>query len=193
MQKYSLDQEKQKKLIRMTLEETTRLNDLTNNILVSSQLEGGGYKFSKEELDLSDLLKDRLQDFKTRCPERRFEEHIEPEIEVKGDPLLLQMLINNLLENAIKYSGKEKPITCTLKQHGKNIVLSVIDEGIGITGDEKKKIFEKFYRVGNELTRKTHGTGLGLYLCRKIATDHNAEIIVTDNKPGSIFTVIFQV
>src|SRR5688500_237986 len=79
MQKYSLDPEKQKKLIRITLEETSRLNFLTNNILISSQLEGGGYPFSKEELDLSDLLKDCVQDFRNRFPEREFSEHIEPD------------------------------------------------------------------------------------------------------------------
>jgi len=69
-----------------------------------------------------------------------------------------------------------------------------MDEGPGIANEEKKKIFSKFYRVGNEATRKTQGTGLGLYLCRKIARDHNADISVTDNTPrGSNFTVIFHV
>ena len=114
MQKYSLDPEKQKRLIRTTLEETSRLNFLTNNILISSQLEGGGYPFSKEELDLSDLLKDCIQDFRTRFPERSFSEQIETDVDVKGDPLLLQILVNNLLENAIKYSPRESPVAATL-------------------------------------------------------------------------------
>src|ERR1044071_203821 len=70
IQKYQLDSEKQKKLIRMTLEETDRLNVLTNNILITSQLEGG-YIFSKDEFDLSDLLKDCLENFKHRYPERK--------------------------------------------------------------------------------------------------------------------------
>src|SRR5688572_27466271 len=79
IQKYSLDTEKQKKLIRTTLEETSRLNFLTNNILIASQLEGGGYQFLKEELDLSDLLKDCMQDFRNRFPEREFSEQIDPD------------------------------------------------------------------------------------------------------------------
>src|SRR5688572_15355967 len=103
LQKYSLDPEKQKRLIRTTLEETARLNSLTNNILISSQLEGGGYKSSKDELDLSTLLGERILDFRNRFPDRIFKENIEPDADIKGDPLLLQMLINNLLENAIKY------------------------------------------------------------------------------------------
>jgi two-component system, OmpR family, sensor histidine kinase CiaH len=194
MQKYSLDPEKQKKLIRMTLEETGRLNFLTNNILISSQLEGGGYKTSKDELDLSDLLKDCINDFRNRFPDRSFIEQITPDADVKGDPLLLQMLINNLLENAIKYSPKESPIKAVLQGNEKTIRLEVIDEGVGISEEEKKKVFTKFYRVGNESTRKTQGTGLGLYLCRIIAKDHNADISVTNNSPrGSNFAVTFYV
>jgi len=194
MQKYSLDAEKQKKLIGVALKETSRLNLLTNNILVASQLEGGGYKLSKEELDLSDLLKDCLQDFRSRFPERTFQSEIQQSADVRGDALLLQMLINNLLENAVKYSPKEAAVTATLKKENTAILLQIIDEGPGIADEEKKKVFNKFYRIGNEATRKTQGTGLGLYLCNKIAHDHNADISVTNNIPrGSKFTVIFTV
>ena len=194
MQKYALDAEKQKKLIAVALKETSRLNFLTNNILVASQLEGGGYKLSREELDLSDLLKDCLQDFRARFPERVFQSEIQQSADVRGDALLLQMLINNLLENAVKYSPKEMPVSATLKKDNDLILLEIIDEGPGIPDEEKKKVFSKFYRIGNEATRKTQGTGLGLYLCSKIAHDHNADISVTNNIPhGSKFTVIFTV
>ncbi len=193
LQKYQLDMEKQKKLIRMTLDETERLNILTNNILIASQLEGEGYKISKEDLDLSDLFKDCIRNFTHRFPEKRFIEAIEPDMDVKGDPLLLQMLINNLVENAIKYSPKEKPITCQLKQDDNRIELHVINEGPGIPDKEKKNVFKKFYRIGDEGTRETQGTGLGLYLCKMIAEDHNADITVTDHLPhGSNFVVVFQ-
>ncbi len=194
LQKHTLDPEKQKKLIRMTLEETSRLNFLTNNILVSSQLEGGGYAFSRDDLDLSDLLKDCIQDFRNRFPDRIFQEDIEQDVDVKGDPLLLQILINNLVENAIKYSPRESPIRAQLHNEAHRVYLSISDEGPGILDEEKHKIFQKFYRIGNEATRKTQGTGLGLYLCSKIARDHNADISVTNNTPrGSTFAVGFHV
>jgi signal transduction histidine kinase len=193
MQRYALEPEKQKKLIKTTLEETSRLTSLTNNILVASQLEGGGYPSFKDDLDLSDLLKDCIQDFRNRFPDRIFTEQITAGADVKGDALLLQMLINNLLENAIKYSPKESPITAILKTDRNSVYLSIIDQGPGIPEDEKKKIFGKFYRIGNEATRKTQGTGLGLYLCTRIADYHNADISVTNDKPhGSNFAVNFH-
>lgn len=193
LQKYNLDPERQRKLIRTTLDETARLNFLTNNILISSQLEGGGYKLSREELNLSNLLADCINDFRNRFPDRIFREEIEADTDIKGDALLLQMMINNLLENAIKYSPRESAVTAVLRSYRSGMELKITDEGPGIPAEEKKKVFAKFYRVGNEATRKTQGTGLGLYLCRKIARDHNADISVTDNTPrGSIFTVIFK-
>ncbi|HEY2721602.1 MAG TPA: ATP-binding protein [Chitinophagaceae bacterium] len=193
LQKHQLDADRQKKLIRMTLEETERLNTLTNNILISSQLEGEGYPLSKEDLDLSDLLRDCIRNFVHRLPERKFIDHIQPDMDVKGDPLLLQLLINNLLENAVKYSPKEKPITCRLRENDKYIKLEIIDEGPGIPVNERKNIFKKFYRIGDEATRRTQGTGLGLYLCKKIAEDHIADISVTDNiSGGSNFVVTFK-
>jgi two-component system, OmpR family, sensor histidine kinase CiaH len=193
LQRYQLDEEKQTKLIRMTLQETARLDTLINNILVSSQMEGGGYLTSKEELDFSSLLKDCIKQGKNRYQERTFIEHIEDEIEIAGDPLLLQLMISNLLENAVKYSAKEKPITCRLRRTNKEVILNIIDEGTGIADTEKSKIFEKFYRTGNESTRKTQGTGLGLYLCRKIAEHHNADILVTNNEhAGSNFAIHFH-
>lgn len=193
LQKYKLDPEKQKKLIRTTLDETGRLNFLTNNILVSSQLEGSGYQPSPEDLDLSLLLKDCLRDFRNRYPDRVFHEEIESDADVKGDALLLQMLINNLLQNAVKYSPRDCAVTAVLKKYRSGTELQIRDEGPGIPDNEKKKIFRKFYRIGNEGTRTTQGTGLGLYLCRKIAQSHNADISVTNNVPqGSIFAVVFK-
>jgi signal transduction histidine kinase len=193
LQRYQLDEEKQKKLIRMTLQETSRLDTLINNILVSSQLEGGGYTSSKEELDFTSLVKDCIREAKSRYPERVFVEEIQPEIEIAGDALLLQLMINNFIENAIKYSPKDKPILCRLSRSTNKVVLNIIDQGIGISDGEKPKIFEKFYRTGSEATRKTQGTGLGLYLCRKIAADHNADISVTNNVPaGSNFAIHFR-
>lgn len=193
LQKHKLEENKQQKLIQATLQEANRLNTLTNNILISSQLEGGGYEIAREELDFSLLAASCLQDFHNRFPDRKIKEAIENDVDLSGDALLLQILVNNLLENAVKYSLKETLIYFSVTKKNKEAVLQVADEGPGIADEEKKKVFERFYRIGNEQVRKTTGTGLGLYLCKKIALDHSADINVTNNHPaGSIFTVHFR-
>lgn len=192
--KHQLDKERQHKLISMTLEETARLNFLTNNILVSSQLESPGYKLNKEDLNFSNLLNDRILEFKKRFPDREWVAMADPDADVYGDALLLQILINNLLENALKYSPRESPIQIELKKSTNQVQVSITDQGPGIPDDEKKQIFTKFYRIGNEATRRKQGSGLGLYLCDKIAKDHNADILVTNHEPnGSTFVVKFHV
>jgi len=190
--KHRLDEQRQQKFIQAALQETGRLDTLANNILVASQLDGGGYARSKEELNFSSLVQRIIQDLRHRYADRKWEDAVEPDCILSGDPLLLQMLVSNLAENAIKYSPKEGVITIILRKEKGHIFLQVKDEGPGIPDEEKKKVFNKFYRTGQEQTRSTQGTGLGLYLCRKIALDHKATIKVTDNSPvGSNFTVMF--
>lgn len=192
LRKHKLDEQRQQKMIQAALQETDRLDVLANNILVASQLEEGGYRQLKEPIDFSGLLQTSIADLRHRFPERHWEEHIQPRCALLGDPLLLQLLISNLVENALKYSPRESAITVTLERRGRHTLLSVKDLGQGISDEEKKRIFDKFYRSGKEDIRRTKGTGLGLYLCLKIAQYHRASLKVADNSPvGSIFTVSF--
>jgi K+-sensing histidine kinase KdpD len=192
LQKHQLDEPRKQKLLQATLQETNRLNTLASNILVSSQLEGGRYRISKDELDLSALVQTSVNEFRNRYPDRHWRINIEPELDIIGDALLLQIMVNNLVENAVKYSPKEAAIECSLHKRNKTILLQVIDEGPGIPDSEKKKVFEKFYRIGNETTRTTKGTGLGLYLVKKIVQDHHGNIRVTNNlNRGCNFMVSF--
>ncbi len=194
LQKRKLEEEKQQKLISNTLQEANRLNTLCNNILLASQLDSGLYSSQKQEINLSDLVEGCIDDFANRYPQRKITEKIAESIYINGETLLLQMLVNNLIENALKYSPKDSVITVTLQEENQKIQLAVIDEGQGISDTEKKKIFEKFYRTGNENTRKAKGTGLGLYLCQKIVQGHHGYIAVKDNSPtGTNFTVTFQI
>lgn len=193
LQKRKLDEEKQQRLLNTSLQETDRLNDLTSNILITSQLESGNYTPDKESIDFSELAYKCAADFSHRFPARTINKNIEENIFVNGEKLLLQLLINILIDNALKYSPKEKPVCIELSKSQDKISLRIKDESSGISDDEKKKIFEKFYRSGNEAIRKTKGTGLGLYLCERIAESHKAKIKVTNNEPtGSIITVEFK-
>lgn len=191
--KRTLDEAQQQKLISTALQETNRLNSLTNNILVTSQLETGTYRLNKQPLSLTELVKGSVKDLSSHFARRSITMNAEENVLVEGEAMLLQMLLNNLLDNALKYSPKESTITVGLKKTQRNAVLTVADEGEGITEEEKAKIFQKFYRIGNEATRKAKGTGLGLYLCRKIVKDHNGTITVNNNQPkGAVFTVTLK-
>ena len=192
LQKRKLEEAQQQKLIATSIQETHRLNVLTNNILVASQLETGAYRLNKQEINLSELAENCILDFKNRNPNRYLQYHIEPGIYINGEISLLRMLINNLLDNALKYSQAEALVMLVLEKKKGKIILAVNDEGSGIPDMEKKNVFEKFYRIGNETTRTAKGTGMGLYLCKKIVQDHNGTISIADNQPvGSIFTVTF--
>ncbi len=191
LKRYQLEPAKQQRLLDVSLQETLRLDMLINNILISSQLDGKDYLLQKEALDLSALTTDEVKSFTARYPERCVAARIAPGIDLTGDALLLKLLVSNLLENANKYSPKEKEITVRLQQAGA-ITLQVADEGPGIADNEKEAVFQKFYRIGNEQTRTAKGTGLGLYICKKIAAMHHATIALTNNTPaGSIFSVQF--
>ena len=194
LQKRRLDEGQQQRIITSSLQEAARLNDLCNNILLTAQLEAGAHQLTKEELELGALAEDCVIHFRQRFPGRIIHIEAPEEYPVVGEPFSLQMLINNLLENAIKYSPKERPVTLAIERKGKQVWLHVKDEGPGIADEEKKRVFEKFYRIGDERTRTSKGTGLGLYLCSRIMKNHGGEMRLTDNTPhGSIFTAIFSV
>jgi two-component system sensor histidine kinase CiaH len=190
LQKHKLAEAQQNRLIDNTLQETNRLDTLCNNLLISSQIEAGGYKATFDEQNFSALVEQCINEFIIRFPKRIFYKNIENEIFVKGDPFLLQIAINNLLENAIKYSPKETVVEASLQKVENKAVLRITDEGMGISEIEKDKIFKKFYRAGNEATKRAKGTGLGLYLTSRISKTHNGGISIENNpKGGSIFAL----
>ena len=188
--KRDLQPAQQQHLIENTLKETRRLDALCNNILLASQFETGQYEISKQVVDLSVIAIQCIQSFEERYSNRQCIGSIDPAIQLQGEPLLLQLMINNLLDNANKYAALETPIFIDLHIAGTDIELTVKDQGIGIVPEERSKVFDKFYRVGAEQTRTTKGTGLGLYLCKKIVSFHNGAIFIKPNQPkGSIFVV----
>ena len=190
--KRDLDTSQQLKLLEATLKETKRLDHLSTNILLTAQLDMGQYEANKQLVNVSELLRQNIKSFQERYPSRICNTMIEDAMEIQGEPLLIQLLINNLIDNANKYAPVTEPIYIHLQSHQNTIQLIVKDQGPGIAADNKNKVFEKFYRVGAETTRTTKGSGLGLYLCKKIAAFHNATIQLTTNTPtGSIFTVTF--
>ncbi len=188
--KHKLAEHQQHQILSNSLQEANRLNDLCNNLLLSGQIEAGAYELTNEKINLSELVVESIHNYTIRFPNRKIYSSIDPDIYFTADRLMLQMAVNNLLDNAVKYSFKQERIEIELKETAGKIKLLVKDEGSGIPDEEKEKIFTKFYRIGNLHTKRAKGTGLGLYLTKKIIDEHRGAIRVFNNSPrGSIFEV----
>src|SRR5436190_11765309 len=195
LQRHDLDKEKRASFIESAIRDSDRLDGLVENALLANTIDHKGYKFMREEFNLSALVRLLVQQFNaSRENKSRAESVVEEGLMMHGDKQALSLLILNLLENAEKYSPVKSVITLSLKKKNSKLQLSVADQGIGIPDSEKANIFRKFYRIGNEETRSTKGTGLGLFLVKQIADHHQCIVSVRDNRPkGSIFTAEFQV
>jgi K+-sensing histidine kinase KdpD len=191
MEKRKLDEDTQKKLLASSITETNRLNDLCNNILVSTQLESAKKAMYNEEVDIKEILNDVIRQIQERYPSCVITTSLmNDDFHIQGDTALWKLVVSNLVENARKYSSA--PIEVTLEKRNKKTILSVKDQGVGIPDEEKEKIFDKFYRIGNENTRSSKGTGLGLFIVKKIVSLYKYDISVKNNTPkGSIFEVVF--
>lgn len=191
LQKRKLEEPQQQKLIQNTLQEANRLNTLCNNMLLSSQIDASNYSLTNEEVNLSELVETSVAEYKNRFSSHQFIKNINENNFIIGDRMLLQIAVNNLIDNALKYSPKESEILINLFIRNNQTTLQVIDKGKGISQLDKQKIFDKFYRVGNAATKGAKGTGLGLYLTKNIIGKHKGNISVTDNLPnGSNFEII---
>ncbi|MFZ9242451.1 MAG: sensor histidine kinase [Sediminibacterium sp.] len=187
--KRELQADQQKQLLNNSLKETQRLDALCNNILLAAQLDLADYQQNKQSIQLSEMVKAVIKSFEERFPARKMIVQVQEEVMMFAEPLLMQMLLQNLLDNANKYAPIETPIEVVLEKNDRQILLQVKDQGPGIPPAERERVFNKFYRMGNESTRSAKGTGLGLYLCKKIAEFHQSQLLISENQPqGTIFS-----
>lgn len=193
IQKRALSKEQVDKMITNSLKDIERLNELSENVLVATKIESSGYQYIFDNLNLSELIEEEVDKFKhAKQGQYNIESNIAPNIQINGDRFTMLLVVSNLIENACKYSEPQSTVKVSLSNDGAT-KLSVADQGIGISDDDKEVVFDKFYRVGNENTRRTKGTGLGLYIVKEVSKKHNAKVRIADNKPkGSIFEIEFS-
>jgi len=188
IRRHTLDAATQRGLLDDNLREADRLEDLCEKILLSSRYDAGGVVMHPETVDLSALARETLAECARRHAARPLPSEIPDGLLVTADRLLLRLAINNLLENAVRYSPEASPVHLSLQETPASCRIVVRDEGPGIPDAEKPLLFRRFQRLGREETRRAKGTGLGLYLTRRIAADHGGSVWVQDNKPrGSTF------
>ena len=187
-----LEPEKSSRLITNSLVDIDRLESLVDNILFAAKIEHDEPGFSNEEINVSEITLMAVERFAHNKKGIVITGQVKPDVYVHADPIGFTSVVMNLVENAVKYSEPATSVTVTLGDSGENIYLSVADQGIGIANAEKARVFSKFYRVGNEDTRKTRGTGLGLYIVKRFVEIYKGEISIEDNKPvGSVFKLSF--
>src|SRR5690606_11030332 len=142
--KRELDREQQKVFLSNSLKDIERLDDLVENVLLSTKLENRAYQLPKEVFDMSDLVEqiiDRLQ--KNACKTQVIKADLDEHIKLKAYKFAITNVITNLVENAVKYSPACGMIYVKLKEEGGNLIFSVADQGIGIPDEEKRLIFNK--------------------------------------------------
>lgn len=173
--------------------ESGRLSRLIENILDFSTIEAGMKEYKFEETDIAELAKDVASGFEEQVDRKEFT--IESEIsaqmpKVSADGEAISQALFNLLDNALKYSGKIRNVSLRAWAEEKSVFLEVQDKGIGISKEEQKKIFEKFYRCDNARESDTKGSGIGLTLVAHIVKAHRGEVILeSDEGKGTKVTI----
>jgi K+-sensing histidine kinase KdpD len=194
LQKQKLSEQIQQELIFNALIETERLNALIDNVLLASRLDAGEFIFTLIQQNISELvLKTVNRYYKREINSGELQVKVTNNIFGEIDETTFPSIITNLIDNAIKYSPDQKEIVIELSIKNNKPILIVGDAGCGIGADDKEKIFTKFFRAGNEETRRAKGTGLGLYIVNYIVNNHNAKIKVKNNQPkGTVFEIQFN-
>ena len=192
--KRQLPLDKQEIVLNQALQETERLDLLVEKILLANRIESSAYFIQKDNFNLSALSHKIINNLKsTLLKNHLVNVMVQSDINMLGDHMAFTSILINLLDNAAKYSPNKSRIDLVLSKENETITLAVKDEGVGISLQEEKEVFNKFYRSGNEETRNTKGTGLGLYIVKSLIVLHQGQIKISPNKPkGTIFTVQFK-
>ena len=181
------------KLIGMANANILRLSRMVDQILLATKFESKFNDPVLSEVNVGALIHDSLDGLELP-EEKRSLIHISQtdDIDFEADESMMTVVIRNLITNAIKY-GMDQPVELRVEKSKTGFKICVSDQGVGISDIDKKRVFEKFYRVGEEKTRSQPGSGLGLYLIKKITEIHNGKVSVSDNSPqGTKFILTFN-
>jgi signal transduction histidine kinase/DNA-binding response OmpR family regulator len=178
--------------LQIIIDEGERLTRLINEVLDLAKIESGKMEWQMQEVSLAEAVQRAVNATSALAREKGLEVQVRPcaeAVQVYGDADRLTQVVTNLLGNAIKFTNQGS-VTCILERHADVITVKVKDTGIGIAREDLDKVFEKFRQVGDTLTDKPTGTGLGLPICREIIEHHGGRIWV-ESELGSGSTFLF--
>lgn len=186
-----IDRDTERESLEIILKKSTVLEGLIANILDMSRIEAGRLEVDFEALDLVEFCR-RVMGDQERAAEVHRLKLVAPdkEIEVVADPDKAEVVLGNLIRNAIKFSPKGGTVTVDVRETGEVAEVSVTDEGVGIAPEEQDKIFDRFYQVESGVARSFPGTGLGLYITSELLHAMGGTIRV-DSEPGKGSTFTF--
>jgi PAS domain S-box-containing protein len=165
-------------------EEADHLTELIDNLLDASRLQAGGLKLNISDVALDQLARHMVEKYSVEAAQHPIVLDFPAKFPtVPGDSTRLENVLSNLINNAIKYSPSDAPIKLSGRVTPHEVIVTVADQGIGIPLDEQGRIFERFYRVDDQLSRQTQGSGLGLYLAKAVVDAHRGRIWV-ESTPG---------
>ena len=187
---FALDESGRSRFITLIVDESDRLGRIVNEILLANQLEVGLVELGTEAFDPVDLIEGVIETTRLHAPPG-IEFAIDarhPIPPVAADRDKVRQVLNNLVENAMKYSPDGGRIELGVESSDGRVLFAVRDEGLGIPVDERARIFDKFYRLDPDMTRGVGGTGLGLYICSELVGRMGGRIWVEAREPsGSAF------
>ncbi len=173
-----------------TIEECDRLLDMINTMLIISKAEAGVVHLTREEIDLAGVVQEACRLFDPTAEDKgiTLSCHAPDESHFIGDKRMIQRMLSNLLDNAIKYTPSGGSVNVSVAENEARVVVSIKDTGMGMSPTDLPHIFERFYRCDE--SRSQTGIGLGLSLARAIARGHGGDITATSSpNQGSTFTV----
>lgn len=189
--------EKKKEYYSIISQEANRLGRIVNSILNFAKMEAGTRKFNFEPININELVENIYQTYNYHLQIKgfKFEKHLtENPLKAKADAEAISEAIINLIDNAVKYSADVKEVTLKTFSIDNNIIIEVIDKGIGISVEDQKKVFDKFFRVASGLIHNVKGTGIGLSLVKQIVDAHKGKIeLVSKPGQGSTFRIIIPI
>jgi signal transduction histidine kinase len=168
------------------------IDQLIGDILTTARLDGEHVKLDREATSLVELADRATRRFSARHPRRTLERTLGEDRAIQCDPLLLRRALDNLLDNAAKYSDAATPVTLAVQPNGKTVAFEIVDHGIGMSAAELDCAFTPFWRADDSRTRKTGGVGLGLALARRIARAHGGDVTLL-SQPGQGTTARLEV
>ncbi len=175
----------------MIVAQAARLNRMVAALLDIARIEGGQLSITRAPLDLCDLVRRVAAEAREQNEDNPLEIicPIEP-IMIEGDDLRLEQVLQNLIQNAIKYSPPGAPVTLRVERQDDSACVAVADRGIGIPQAALSQLFQRFYRAPNVDDRQISGIGIGLYVVKEIMMLHNGTVAVESiEDQGSTFTI----